>query len=140
MKSVISQRGGVCGSQLAVLAASLFAFASFPAAAQGDNEAKFCTGKDSTGSCFTVRKGGGSTDLSKRNMDNSISSVSVGKTVAVIAFDSTNRTGACVRFEGSSGGGSGSYANLDNYQMNDGLSSNDCITSYQVGPTTYRCR
>ena len=127
----------ICTWRSAAFALPLFVLATAPVAAQTDNEAKFCTERDLGGTCFTVKKGGGSVDLSARGMNDKISSVKVGKNVNVRAFDQTNWTGACILLEGQAGGAL--YSALSGNVMSDGLSADNRITSYQVGPKTYKC-
>jgi hypothetical protein len=137
MKSRIPRHIFIRTWRSAAFALPLLVLATAPVAAQTDNEAKFCTERDLRGTCFTVKKGGGSVNLSARGLDNQISSVKVGKNVNVRAFDGTNWTGACILLEGSEGGGT--YSALSGNVMSDGNSADNRITSYQVGPKTYKC-
>jgi hypothetical protein len=138
------------GGVAALLAASTFAtilLSSTPALAQASNEATFCSNANYGGSCFTVKRGGGNTDLTKKgfpgggNWNDKISSVKVGSDVRVLAYENTNWTGECVVFSGSAAGGTsgGKYPNLTSYDKANGGNWNDQISSFQVGPASYVC-
>lgn len=124
------------------------AIASAFAAGRQSNSAKFCQHANFGGQCFTVSKGGGNTDLSKKsfpgggNWNDKISSIQAGSNVRVKAYENLNWTGECIVFSGSSVGGTsgGKYTNLSDYDMYNGKSWNDQITSFQVGGSELKCQ
>lgn len=115
---------------------------------QTSTQVKFCQKTNYGGQCFIVSKGGGNTDLTKKafpgggNWNDSISSIQVGDNVRAKAFENTNWTGECITFSGKNvgGGSNGSYPNLSDYEMYNGKSWNDQITSFKVGGSELSCQ
>ena len=126
----------------AAMAFMLLMAAGAPAVAQTSNEAKFCQHINYGGKCFTIRKGGGSVNLTEKpfpgggNWNDSISSIRVGANVRVLAWEHTNWTGRCITFSGGNTGSAvnGNYSDLtkQNANLSGRENWNDRITSYSV--------